>query len=263
MPKLSIITINYNNKNGLKKTIESVINQTWKDFEYIIVDGGSTDGSLDIIKQYENQINFWVSEPDKGIYNALNKGINYAKGEYLLFLNGDDCLIHNEILCKINNHIKGKDLIYFDVETVDDNKKNTIYYPHQLSFYFFYITTICHQAVFFKKDIFIKYGLFDENLKIVSDWKFIMLSIIKYNVSYKHINDVFCVFDGRGISSAKDKNNKHAMLHIQERQKVLSEEFPLFVSDYSEFQLLKFYFEKYKLGYIKKIAISLRQKFSF
>ena len=81
--KLSIITINYNNCEGLKKTIESVVNQIWRDFEYIVIDGGSTDGSLDVIKEFSSYIDYWVSEPDKGIYNALNKGVVAANGEYL------------------------------------------------------------------------------------------------------------------------------------------------------------------------------------
>jgi glycosyltransferase involved in cell wall biosynthesis len=115
MPKLSIITINYNNVKGLEKTINSVVNQSYNDFEYIIIDGGSTDGSVDIIKKHENKIVFWVSEPDNGIYDALNKGVKHSNGEYLLFLNGDDCLIDDAILQKISYHLEFKDLIYFDI----------------------------------------------------------------------------------------------------------------------------------------------------
>ena len=86
MKKLSIITINYNNEKGLKSTIRSVVEQTRKDFEYIIIDGNSTDGSVNVIKEYSQHITFWVSEPDKGIYNAMNKGVEKASGEYCLFL---------------------------------------------------------------------------------------------------------------------------------------------------------------------------------
>ena len=88
--KLSVITINFNNRDGLRKTIESVVNQTYNDFEYIIIDGGSTDGSVDVIKEYADRIDYWVSEPDKGIYNAMNKGIDVAKGEYCIFMNSGD-----------------------------------------------------------------------------------------------------------------------------------------------------------------------------
>lgn len=261
MALLTIITINYNNKNGLEKTINSVVNQTYTDFEYIIIDGGSTDGSVDIIKRHENKITFWVSEPDKGIYNALNKGIKHAKGEYLLFLNGDDCLIDNTILTKISKHLNQKDLIYFDIDYLNDGKIRKVTYPDTLSFYFFFTNTICHQTIFFKNKLFSEYGLYDEQLKIVSDWKFIMLSIVKHKASYKHIGEVFCVFDNRGISNTDDKNNKHIKLHIEERQRVLEEEFPMFIEDYQQFQLLKYYFKKYRLDRIKTLLAKFKNRF--
>ena len=98
MPQLSIITINYNNLAGLQKTFESVFNQTFQDFEYIVIDGGSTDGSKELIEQYHDKIDYWVSEPDSGIYNAMNKGIVRANGEYLQFLNSGDSLLGENIL---------------------------------------------------------------------------------------------------------------------------------------------------------------------
>ena len=96
--KFSIITINLNNKAGLTKTIESVILQTYTDFEYIVIDGDSMDGSKAVIQQYQDKIDYWVSEPDTGIYQAMNKGIKVAQGEFLLFLNSGDCLVSDKIL---------------------------------------------------------------------------------------------------------------------------------------------------------------------
>ena len=96
--KLSIITINYNNREGLKRTIESVVNQTFTDFEWILIDGGSTDGSKELIEQYSNRFSYWVSEPDNGIYNAMNKGLRAAKGDYLQFLNSGDRLYNAQSL---------------------------------------------------------------------------------------------------------------------------------------------------------------------
>lgn len=96
--RLSIITINYNNSIGLRKTIESVVSQTDNTFEYIIVDGGSSDGSVDIIKQYADKVSQWVSERDGGIYNAMNKGVRMAHGEYIMFLNSGDILYDNNVI---------------------------------------------------------------------------------------------------------------------------------------------------------------------
>lgn len=96
--KYSIITVNLNNANGLKETIDSIVNQTCCDYEYLIIDGGSTDDSLSIIKQYKDQIDYWVSEPDKGIFNAMNKGINVSHGDYLIFMNSGDCFNNGKVL---------------------------------------------------------------------------------------------------------------------------------------------------------------------
>ena len=101
--KYSIITVNYNNKEGLRKTIESVVRQTYRDFEFIVIDGGSTDGSTDILKEYDEQINYWVSEKDSGIYNAMNKGIKKSIGDYLIFMNSGDCFYQNDVLETVNS----------------------------------------------------------------------------------------------------------------------------------------------------------------
>ena len=101
--KLSIITINFNNHDGLQKTINSVIAQTWKDFEWIIIDGGSTDGSKNLIEQYDKYITYWISESDKGIYNAMNKGIKIARGDYLQFLNSGDYFYNEKVIEKFCN----------------------------------------------------------------------------------------------------------------------------------------------------------------
>ena len=115
IPKLTIITINYNNLEGLKRTVESVLNQTWQEFEYIVIDGGSNDGSAEYIESQSEHIDYWVSEPDKGIYNAMNKGIAKARGEYLLFLNSGDHLYSAKVLEENYGKIADFDLIYFNL----------------------------------------------------------------------------------------------------------------------------------------------------
>ncbi len=122
MVKLSIITVNLNNSAGLRKTIESIVKQTFKDFEYIIIDGGSTDGSAEVIKEFADKITYWVSEPDKGIYNAMNKGILHAKGEYLLFLNSGDWLADDDLLSKVFCEPRTADIIYGHMNFVSGDK---------------------------------------------------------------------------------------------------------------------------------------------
>ena len=111
---LSIITINLNNREGLRKTIESVVNQTFQDFEFIVIDGASTDGSVEVIQDYP-RINYWISEPDTGIYNAMNKGIAKATGEYCLFLNSGDTLFQINTLTGILQSNPKGDIIFGNV----------------------------------------------------------------------------------------------------------------------------------------------------
>ena len=109
--KLSIITINYNNQSGLQRTVESIVNQTWKEFEYIVIDGGSTDGSAAYLESQNKIFDYWVSEKDLGIYNAMNKGIKAATGHYLLFLNSGDELLNDKVLAQNHHNLENKDLV--------------------------------------------------------------------------------------------------------------------------------------------------------
>lgn len=205
--KYSIITISYNNKEGLRKTIESVINQTFRDFEYIVIDGGSTDGSLDILHEYNADITYWVSEPDKGIYNAMNKGISKACGEYLNFMNSGDCFYDNGVLQKIadsnldTDMIIGKDYWY----NPKTGKDFATILPLKLDMFTFYKGSLPHQSTFFKQTLF-REEKYDETLKVVSDWKFYILSIIGKGCSVSYFNSNVCRKDlenGVGYSLAQ------------------------------------------------------------
>src|SRR5690348_5936351 len=114
MPRLSLITINLNDLQGLRKTLDSIFTQTFTDYEYIIIDGGSTDGSLEEIKKSQDKLVYWTSEKDEGIYNAMNKGIVKAKGEYTLFMNSGDYLYSEDTLNKVFENANNEDLIYGD-----------------------------------------------------------------------------------------------------------------------------------------------------
>lgn len=227
MPKLSIITINYNNLDGLKKTIESVSSQTCKEFEYLIIDGGSTDGSVAYIESKSDAIDYWISEPDKGIYNAMNKGIELATGEYILFINSGDHLFSNKVVKSAEKYLQSYDVIYFNLQIISEDKRFKIHsLPDKLKFSDFFIDSWPHPSTFTKRELFDKVGLYDENLKIFSDWKFMILALFKYQCSYLKVDEILSTFYLGGVSSQTDL--------FGERNQVLKEFFNGYVLDYQE-----------------------------
>lgn len=230
--KLSIITINYNNFEGLKKTFESVFLQTFQDFEYIVIDGGSTDGSKEYIEKNQDKITYWVSGKDDGIYHAMNKGIKNANGNYLLFINSGDWLYDENTIKNIKSIIIDKDLYYANYKIHTQNNIKDCILPREITFNYLFQYSLCHPATFIKADLFKKYGLYNENNKIVSDWEFFILCIAKYNCSLEYINQFICHYDFNGISS-KPENLVACNL---ERENVLKEHFKYFINDYKSIQ---------------------------
>jgi glycosyltransferase involved in cell wall biosynthesis len=229
MSKLSIITINYNDKEGLKKTIESVINQTWQDFEFIVIDGGSTDGGTQVIEQYKDKIDHWVSEPDKGVYSAMNKGIKAAQSEFLIFMNSGDTFYNEKVLGEIENQLTDDyDIYYGDYYRIKSNSIKKKTYPEKLSFSFFYSGTLSHQSSFIRRKLFYDIFLYNEDYKIASDWEFFIYAICHKNVPYKYLKATISNFDFTGISSIA----KHKHVSNDERKKTLEKYFPLFINDY-------------------------------
>ena len=210
MPKLSIITINFNNATGLKKTIESVVSQSSQDFEYIVIDGGSSDGSIEIIKAFATKIRYWISEPDKGIYHAMNKGIKVAKGEYCQFLNSGDWLLSKDVTEKMLFNFPQCSIVYANKirEYNGIQKIEKSYQGRQITLLDLYNSTIFHASAYIKRSLFDKYGLYDETLKIVSDWKFYLITVglNDESVAYKDIDLVW--FDSTGISSINKELDK-------------------------------------------------------
>lgn len=224
MPLLSIITVNYNNAQGLDKTIRSVKNQACDDFEYIVIDGGSTDDSLSVIKEHSQSITYWVSEPDRGIYHAMNKGILASNGEYLQFLNSGDWLASESVLKKIFESGLSEDIIYGDVnyETFDGGfDQARIGNEEKITMAYFYRHMFPHQASFINRKLF-SMDLYDENLKIIADWKFFIDRIIMKNCSIRKLNFAVVNYDMSGISS----QSKYLELHKNEKQKVLNQLLP-------------------------------------
>ena len=221
--KLSIITINYNNLSGLRKTVESVFAQTCRDFEYIIIDGASTDGSkeyLDSIKvnnvadkantdnklqitNYKLQI---ISEPDTGIYNAMNKGIRASHGDYLLMLNSGDYLVGSNVVAHILPELDGTDIIQGNTICTRNGKtfvnrgygKSDINYIDVQKGYFL------HQASFCRRTLFEQYGYFDESYKIAGDTVFYIRCLGKGNATFKYVNQTIAYYEGGGVSDGKN-----------------------------------------------------------
>lgn len=279
--KLSIITINYNNAEGLRKTLASIAAQTFCDFEHIIVDGGSTDGSVEVIREYEQSLASrlsplasnlkWLSEPDSGIYNAMNKGIEIAlgrrvvnafnrselvedknkgikmaNGEYLLFLNSGDYLVDADTLKNVFADADDVDIIYGDRINVwkDGLERNRDSFPDHITGYFLYRGMISHQASFIKSDLFVKYGLYREDLKYGADWEFFLRTFLLYNCTYQHIYQNVVYFDCLGISSVAE-NNKEMW---EERKRVFAETLPAFAEDY----MLMEHYQEILRGYDKR-----------
>jgi len=193
--KFSIITINSNNANGLLRTIHSVITQTYRDFEYIVIDGGSSDNSKQIIDQFQKKIDYWVSEPDGGIYAAMNKGTNVAKGDYCIYMNSGDVFYSETVLEKVIKQNLQEDIISGDL-AIDDLILQS---PDHVTLKVFYKRSLYHQATFIKTSL-IKAHPYDENLKGAADWKFFLETLIFQNATYKHINITIANFERGGYT---------------------------------------------------------------
>ena len=201
-PILSIITINLNNADGLQKTIQSVIEQTYQKIEFIIIDGNSKDSSIEIIKKFEKKITHWKSEPDSGIYNAMNKGIILANGKYCLFLNSGDFLVDKQVIEKVFYSICYEDLLLGNCNVSKNGQVVHLAKPPQtITLKSFYKNTIPHQSTFIKRELFDRYGYYSEKYKINSDYDFWIKAIIQGNCSTKNLNLTIADYNLEGISS--------------------------------------------------------------
>lgn len=215
-PILSIITICYNEKQ-IERTCKSIVNQTWQNFEWIVVDGGSTDGTLDILNKYKDRINILISEPDTGIYNAMNKGIKLATGTYLNFMNGGDAFYENTVLEKVfKDKTYTDDVLYGNYCGIHNNIQRPYLCPPKIEPEMWLYRTINHQSSFIKKEAFNKYGFYNENYKIASDFEQFVL-FHKNNCSFKYLPLTISLFDMEGISNSNITNS------IKERRQIEKE----------------------------------------
>lgn len=252
MPLISIITVNLNDVEGLERTMKSVFDQTWQEFEFIVVDGGSLDGSRELILKNKDCIDHWVSEPDKGIYNAMNKGIEMSSGKYLLFLNSGDHFYDHQVLYESFGYLKKHELISFDLQVIGKEFQEKISKPKELRFRDLLYGSLCHPSTFIKRNLFDIVGLYDENLSIVSDWKFFILALFRYNCSYLKVDYNLTTHYLNGISS--DPLNESKML--SERENVIQSNFKRFLVEFNELSELKFTINNLKKS--RKINLLVR-----
>ncbi|MBR3411515.1 MAG: glycosyltransferase [Bacteroidales bacterium] len=237
--KLSIITINRNNAQGLKKTMQSVVEQTSTDIEYIVVDGASTDESVDIIKSFADQrLIRWVSERDNGIYNAMNKGIGMAQGEYVMILNSGDYLATPQVIEQMNDKLvaKGKpDILYGNMIKIwpDGKTRRDYQLSVNYSLFDFYQSTLNPDGTYIRRSLFHQFGPFDETMKICSDWAWMLKTIGLGGVKPSRVNIDTLYFDMTGVSESGERSRQTIQ---KERRQVLQQTLPAPVlADYDRF----------------------------
>jgi glycosyltransferase involved in cell wall biosynthesis len=260
---ISIITVNLNNFKGLELTINSVLNQTFQDFEFILIDGGSTDGSELLLDSYSDRFSFSISENDNGIFDAMNKGILHSTGQYLLFLNSGDWLISNDSLEKVFNCAHDSDIIIAGTRVSHNGKIiHTTSPQNEISLQTFWYNTIPHQSCFIKKKLFDEYGLYDISLKYHGDYDFWIRTIILNNCSIESIGEIITDYNLEGISS----QDSHKEMSKYEMNQVLSRYFSQrILSDYKIweesaknmeplFWIYRKYFFKLGIGFLYSFA---------
>ena len=219
--KISVITVSFNAHDEIERTILSVIGQDYDDYEYVIVDGGSTDGTVDLIKKHSSKISKWISEPDSGIYCAMNKAVSIASGDYCIFMNAGDCFVSPNVLKKVSRYLDGTVgyVLGNQIHVATDGRICAYTISRQkISRNNLLISSIAHQASFILRSLLVS-DPYDETLKLVSDWKFALEKLVFEGVSYRCIDVDVCFFFRGG---ATDSMRRLGQL---ERRTVLSGHF--------------------------------------
>lgn len=229
MPQLSIVTINLNNKAGLEKTIKSVINQSFTDYEYLIIDGGSTDGSLDLISKYAEKISYWVSEPDRGIYDAMNKALHHATGIWINFLNSGDTYYQPDTIARIFEQ-----KISTNYDAILGNiiiRNGTQSTSHNYNEFLMKITyRYCHQAVFIRTSC---HKLFNTNYKIVADLDILIDFMNSKRIKY--LDYIVVNYQDDGVSKT------NLLLLHRERKEVIIKKGIWFLIPFELYSYFKFW----------------------
>lgn len=223
--KISIVTINYNNREGLMRTIRSVITQHYREIEYIVIDGGSDDGSREVIEKHKDRIHYTVSEKDGGVYDAQNKGLKQCTGDYVLVLNSGDELAGPSVLSGVFSISHDKDILYGNMIIVyPDGRRETGRMPAQISFEHMMRDTLWHPVSFVKKTFVDKAGLYDTSYGIVADYEWFLRAIFKNNATLEYLNKTISVFYLGGLSSDPQNTEKLKAERLTAQQAVFGEE---------------------------------------
>jgi glycosyltransferase involved in cell wall biosynthesis len=211
-PKISIITVCKNSAGTIYKCIESVVNQTYPNIEYIIIDGVSSDDTLNVIQNFSDKVTKLISEPDNGIFDAMNKGLSVSTGEYIIFLNADDFFISkNTISYTVNfilNEARSQYDIYYGKVLIFNHQTGigNIWNAAKISRFSLFRASLPHPATIYKKDAFERYGVFNTTYKIASDYEWFVRSLLKYRLNFKRIDLIITIFSKGGLSTQKDNS---------------------------------------------------------
>lgn len=221
-PRVTIITINYNNLKGLQETVSSVLKQRKASYEYLIVDGASSDGSADYLRRISDQVTNIISETDDGVYEAMNKGITQASGEYLLFLNSGDWLDSNRTLQMFLKERLDAHIVYGDLVIHRGDEEFVRSYPNEIDLLYLTRDTLPHPATFIRKEVFEMLGNYDESLRIVADWALFLKAALHPKITFGKIAQPISHFTMDGISSKPES----AKVIKEEKEKVMEDVLP-------------------------------------
>jgi glycosyltransferase involved in cell wall biosynthesis len=212
-PLISVITVVFNGASTIKDTIESVLNQTYDNVEFIIIDGGSTDKTIDVIRQYQDKIDYWISEKDKGLYDAMNKGVSLANGSYIGMLNADDYYASSaslDILASVMNATNA-DVIFATLDIVDSRNPNRVLRKYRIRDYSRCMMRIGvmppHPTVYCKKDVYMKAGPYRLDYQIAADFEMLVRLLLKHKVTWHFVDEVMVKMRAGGLSSGGLKSN--------------------------------------------------------
>lgn len=217
LPKITIVTVVFNRVATIEQTISSVVNQTYPNLEYIVIDGGSNDGTVELIKKYEKSIAWWVSEKDGGIYDAMNKGVRASTGDYIEFIGSDDCLCSYDIVAKVAEKMDDEtDIISFPVYVVDEGYCTERIFDNSFAVdkKTYHGGMIPHPGMFTRRELLQKYP-FDIKYKMVSDYKFFLLCYYDDTVKFKFVDFPVVYFSHDGISSRTDTTQEKLWMYSE------------------------------------------------